>query len=59
MRFRYVYQPRFKKVTYGKNTFKYYSTHIWILLPMQLTYLTTYSLWSAMHELSLLLNYQI
>ncbi len=24
-----------------------------------LTYLTTYSLWSAMHELSLLLNYQV
>ncbi len=24
-----------------------------------ITYLTTYSLWSAMHELSLLLNYQV
>ncbi len=23
------------------------------------SYLTTYSLWSAMHELSLLLNYQV
>ncbi len=26
-------QPKFKKITYGKNTFKYYGTHIWNLLP--------------------------
>ncbi len=26
-------QPRFEKVTYGKNTFKYYGSHIWNLLP--------------------------
>ncbi len=28
-----IYQPKFKKVTYGKNTFKYYGAHIWNLLP--------------------------
>ena len=26
-------QPKFKKITYGKNTFKYYGSHIWNLLP--------------------------
>ncbi len=29
-------QPIFKKITYGKNTFKYYGTHIWNLLPNDL-----------------------
>jgi hypothetical protein len=27
-----LHQPKFNKITYGKNTFKYYSTHIWYLL---------------------------
>ncbi len=26
-------QPKFNKITYGKNTFKYYGSHIWNLLP--------------------------
>ncbi len=33
--------------------------HVKNLMAMLYTYLTTYSLWSAMHELSLLLNYQV
>ncbi len=28
-----IYQPKFEKVTYGKNTFKYYGSHISNLLP--------------------------
>ena len=28
-----VLQPKFDKITYGKNTFKYYGSHIWNLLP--------------------------
>ncbi len=28
-----VFQPNFDKITYGKNTFKYYSTHLSNLLP--------------------------
>ncbi len=28
-----LYQPSFKKITYGKKTFKYYDFHIWNLLP--------------------------
>ncbi len=28
-----LYQPIFKKITYGKNPFKYYGSHIWNLLP--------------------------
>jgi hypothetical protein len=28
-----MYQPRFDKITYGKNTFTYYSAHIWNMLP--------------------------
>ncbi len=27
-----LYQQMFKKITYGKNTFKYYGSHIWNLL---------------------------
>ncbi len=27
-----LYQPFFKKITCGKNMFKYYGTHIWNLL---------------------------
>ncbi len=26
-------QPKFNKITYGKNTFSYYGTHIWNSLP--------------------------
>ena len=26
-------QPKFNKITYGKNTFKYYGSHVWNLLP--------------------------
>ena len=26
-------QPKFKKLSYGRNTFKYYGSHIWNLLP--------------------------
>ncbi len=28
-----IYQPKFEKVTYSLNTFKYYDLHIWNLLP--------------------------
>ncbi len=31
-----IYQPKFEKVTYGKNTFKYYGSHIWNLLPNEI-----------------------
>ncbi len=31
-----IYQPKFEKVTYGKNTFKYYCTHIGICYQMKL-----------------------
>ena len=28
-----LFQPKFNKITYGKNTFKYNGTHLWNLLP--------------------------
>ncbi len=28
-----IYQPKYEKVTYHKNKFKYYGSHIWNLLP--------------------------
>ncbi len=31
-----IYQPKFEKVTYRKNTFKYYGAHIWKLLPNEI-----------------------
>ncbi len=31
-----IFQPKFEKVTYGKNTFKYYGAHIWNLLPSEI-----------------------
>ncbi len=31
-----IYQPKFEKVTYGKNTFKYYGAHIGICYQMKL-----------------------
>ncbi len=31
-----IYQPKFEKVTYGENTFKYYGSHIWNLLPNEI-----------------------
>ncbi len=31
-----IYQPKFEKVTYCKNTFKYYDAHIWIFLPNEI-----------------------
>ncbi len=31
-----IYQPKFQKVTYGKNIFKYYGPHIWNLLPNEI-----------------------
>ncbi len=31
-----LFQPKWKKVTYGKNTFKNYGTHIWNLLPNEI-----------------------
>ncbi len=31
-----IYQPKFEKVTYSKNTFKYYGVHIWNLLPNEI-----------------------
>ncbi len=35
--FKYIiYQPKFEKVTYGKNSFKYYGAHIWNLLPNEI-----------------------
>ncbi len=38
-----LYQPIFKKITYGKNTFRYHSTHIWNLLPNDLKNSTSIS----------------
>ncbi len=29
-------QPKFNKITYGKNTFEYYGSHIWNMLPNDL-----------------------
>ncbi len=31
-----IYQSKFEKVSYGKNTFKYYVAHIWNLLPNEI-----------------------
>ncbi len=31
-----IYQPKFGKVTYGKNTIKLYRSHIWNLLPNEM-----------------------
>ncbi len=31
-----IYQSKFKNVTYGKNTFKYYGSHIWNSLPNEI-----------------------
>ncbi len=31
-----IYLPKFEKATYGKNTFKYYGSHIWNLLPNEI-----------------------
>ncbi len=28
-----IYRPKFENVTYGKNTFKYFGSYIWNLLP--------------------------
>ena len=28
-------QPKFKKISYGKNTFRYYGSHIWNSLPVK------------------------
>ncbi len=28
-----MHLPRFNQITYGKNTFKYYGSHIWNSLP--------------------------
>ncbi len=33
--------PRFNKITYGKNTFKYYASHIWNTLPESIKTCTT------------------
>ncbi len=30
-----LFQPKWQKVTYGKNTFKNYGTHIWTFCPMK------------------------
>ncbi len=34
-------QPKFEKISYGKNTFKYYGSHIWNLLPNNMKECTT------------------
>ncbi len=34
-------QPKFQKMTYGKNTFQYYGSHIWNLLPNNIKECTT------------------
>ncbi len=31
-----IYQSKFEKVTYSNNTFKYYCSHIWNLLPNEI-----------------------
>ena len=36
-----IFQPRFDKVTYGKNTFTYYGAHIWNILPNDVKKSTT------------------
>lgn len=34
-------QPKFNKITYGKNTFSYYGSHLWNLLPNNLKLCTS------------------
>ncbi len=44
---------------YQRNILQHFKLQFEILLEYLVSYLTTYGLWSAMHELSLLLNYQV
>ncbi len=39
----HLYKPIFKKITYDKNTFKYYGSHIWNLLLNELNKSTSIS----------------
>ncbi len=34
-------QPKFRKISYGKNSFRYYGSHIWNLLPIEIKNSTT------------------
>ncbi len=34
-------QPKFKKIRYGKNSFTYFGSHIWNLLPNKIKSCTT------------------
>ncbi len=36
-----LFQPLFSRITYGKNTFKYYGAYIWNLLPNDIKNSTT------------------
>ncbi len=31
-----IYRPKFEKITYDKNTFKWYGSHVWNLLPNEI-----------------------
>ncbi len=41
-------QPKFKKISYGKNTFGYYGSHLWNLLPNDLKACTSLNQFKSM-----------
>ncbi len=43
-------QPKFQKVTYGKNSLRYYGAHIWNLLPPEVKKTTTLDHFKALLE---------
>ena len=43
-------QPPFKKITYGKNTFKYFGSHLWNLLPNDMKACTTLDNFKSMMD---------
>ncbi len=45
-----LFQPKWQKVTYLKNTYKYYGTHIWNLLPNEIKTCTVFSLFIKVHS---------
>ena len=42
--------PKFKKITYGKNTFRYHGAHMWNLLPSEVKSCTTIDNFKLMLE---------
>ncbi len=43
-------QPKFDKISYGKNTFQYYGSHIWNLLPNNIKECTTQETFKSLLE---------